>query len=892
MQTAKTTNTEPLPGYRLLEPLGSGGFGEVWKCEAPGGLFKAIKFVSGRTDHLAESGSRAEKELRALERVKTIRHPFLLAMDRVEVIDEDLLIVMELADRSLHGLLQVYRGQGQAGIPKAELVSYLREAAEALDVMNQEHRLLHLDIKPRNLFLVGQHVKVGDFGLVNSLSDLQADGHFGAITPLYAAPELFLGKITPFCDQYSLAITYHELLTGTLPFSGKSFRQLALQYVQGEPDLGPLPEADRPAVSRALSKEAGQRFPTCLAFVRALEAAPPAPPPARTPSTRHDICLGELEKTPEVSPNKVPPPPAPRPAAPAPADNFIPGHKPLERVGTLPVGEVWKALTARGEPRLVKLVPVPDLTDDPENDPLTLLRAVRHDRLMPLEVIGYGEGRVALVNHPGDGSLADRLKESQRTDLSGIPRGELLGHLRQAAEALDALQQRYSLRHLALNPRQLVLRDGGLRILDFGLAELLWLRAGFELAELNTRYATPELFSRQTSRASDQYSLALIYQELLTGVHPYRNLNQRQMAAARLRGNPDVGLLPAPDRPVVLRALQLDPDLRFPTCTDFVAALEAVSCEAGPRPLAHPTCTLAQTVCGPAGPPSGPPPAGRAFGLPPEDGRPMARPATPAPIDIRFVRQVVAEEVAAAAGKCEVRSTASLRYLLRRGDGRGACPCLLEARCFGRLLPGTVRLKLKGFQEQWRAERIAVGNPLPALAGPSLFVYYLRLPAPAWQRWLGMQPGLEVRVELKVPETTTESLTEVVVQIHPKDCKLEQGAEVLAAAGPLIVESLRKVLQLNTERRCEERFPYAGAVQVHPVLTNLEVAAPFVAQGKDISSRGLGLFLPCQPPSPCVYLQFAPGDRPAVAVPAHIVRAQPLPDGRVEAGLCYAWEGF
>ena len=41
-------NSEPLPGYRLLSPLGQGGCGEVWKCEAPGGFIKAIKFVSGK----------------------------------------------------------------------------------------------------------------------------------------------------------------------------------------------------------------------------------------------------------------------------------------------------------------------------------------------------------------------------------------------------------------------------------------------------------------------------------------------------------------------------------------------------------------------------------------------------------------------------------------------------------------------------------------------------------------------------------------------------------------------------------------------------------------------------------------------------------------------------
>jgi eukaryotic-like serine/threonine-protein kinase len=368
------SSAEPIPGYRLLERLGGGGFGEVWKAEAPGGLHKAIKIIHGdlRGSAVTDHSRLAEQELKALKRVQTIRHPYLLSLERYDVVDGRLVIVMELADCNLWDRFRECRAQGQGGLPRADLLRYMEEAAEVLDMMNNQHQLQHLDIKPQNLFLMYNHVKVADFGLVKDLEGMRAE-ITGGVTPVYAAPETFDGVVTRFCDQYSLAIVYQELLTGVRPFNGTTLQQLLMQHLQGSPNLTPLPLSDRGPIARALAKKPEDRFPTCLHLVKALQQSG-GDAPAGTPS---GVALGGARaETPPANWSTIPPlPPAGVRPLPQPAP---PMETPRTQVGFRSIEVASQPISAPAE----QAAPAPIRPAPPE---------VRgNGALLPAVIVGLG----------------------------------------------------------------------------------------------------------------------------------------------------------------------------------------------------------------------------------------------------------------------------------------------------------------------------------------------------------------------------------------------------------------------------------------------------------------------------------------------------------------------
>src|SRR5262249_8804364 len=184
--------------------IGTGGFADVWRAEAPGGVEVAIKVMFRAMAH-----EEARREFKSLDLVKRLRHPYLLQTHQYWVQDDHLYIAMELADGSLRGRLKECRAAGQPGIPLPELLIYLHEAAEALDFLQGE-KVLHRDIKPDNILLLQRHAKVADFGLARLQQSQHLVSATNSGTPAYMAPEMWAGKVSPHTDQYCLAVTYAE----------------------------------------------------------------------------------------------------------------------------------------------------------------------------------------------------------------------------------------------------------------------------------------------------------------------------------------------------------------------------------------------------------------------------------------------------------------------------------------------------------------------------------------------------------------------------------------------------------------------------------------------------------------------------------------------------------
>jgi serine/threonine protein kinase len=267
--------SEALPDHRLTRLLGKGAFGDVWEAVTADDNVVALKFIDTRTKPLNLISS----EIRVLRGLSELNHPNIIRLYAIHAISHYVVLSMERADGNLLDLRQAYLDETGRNVPIDHALDLLDQAAATLDFLagvklpgfNLTTRgLQHCDIKPANLLLLGDQLKVGDFGLCAGASWQTHKGGWRGTLP-YAAPELFRGQAQPGTDQFALAVTYCELCIGHRPFNPSAFKPEAPPAMPI--DLTQIREREVPILARALHTHPSARFPSCTAFIEALRKA-------------------------------------------------------------------------------------------------------------------------------------------------------------------------------------------------------------------------------------------------------------------------------------------------------------------------------------------------------------------------------------------------------------------------------------------------------------------------------------------------------------------------------------------------------------------------------------------------------------------------------------------
>ena len=265
-------------GYKLLELLGRGGMGIVFRArEVALDRDVALKILTIDPVLAPDAYTRFEREAKLAARLD---HPHIVPIFAVGQRQNIAFYTMRLVRG---GSLEDLIGAGKQ-LSLDHVVKLLREVAAALDHAHRQG-VVHRDIKPANV-LLGEtgHAMVADFGIAKALSTNEAGTTGTGIigSPGYMSPEQWRGdEIDGRADQYSLGIVAYEMLCGKRPFETPRMQDLLRMHLSAEvPPLSysrpGLPEGVDEALRRALAKDPAQRFSSVSAFVDSLAGLRPA----------------------------------------------------------------------------------------------------------------------------------------------------------------------------------------------------------------------------------------------------------------------------------------------------------------------------------------------------------------------------------------------------------------------------------------------------------------------------------------------------------------------------------------------------------------------------------------------------------------------------------------
>lgn len=278
-----------LAGYTLLDRVGEGGTATVYRAEHPTHGTVALKVLR---EKLRQDRTAVARFVREANFGTRVTHPNVI---RTIETGEDRGLPFLVIEWAAGELLESY-AKRHAPFPPDEVAAVVTQIAGAVFAAHQVG-IVHRDLKPDNLMYDHdtRTVKLLDFGIATA-TDVTPDQRltragFFVGTLMYVAPEALSGEVvSPAADQYSLATMAYLFLTGTLPYTAKTPREMFTQLLsqppiplnKAKPDIA-YSSAVEAVVMRGLAKQPPDRYPDVVAFAKALEEALAKSPTADEP---------------------------------------------------------------------------------------------------------------------------------------------------------------------------------------------------------------------------------------------------------------------------------------------------------------------------------------------------------------------------------------------------------------------------------------------------------------------------------------------------------------------------------------------------------------------------------------------------------------------------------
>jgi serine/threonine protein kinase len=274
----------PFGRYRLVELLGHGGMGEVWRAyDSATDRVVAIKVLHS---HFAQDRMFEQRFRREAHAAAALNNPHVIPIHNYGEIDGKLFVDMRLVDG--HDLAVVL---ANGPLEPLRAVGIIEQIAKALHAAHRVD-LVHRDVKPSNILLAeDDFAYLIDFGIARAASDTAMTSAGATIgTWAYMAPERFsTGQVDARSDVYALACVLHECLTGEKPYPGDTLEQLVAGHMFSPPPqpsalCDGLPPTFDDVIAVGLAKDPDHRYASTVEFARAARNALTTSIPRSTPT--------------------------------------------------------------------------------------------------------------------------------------------------------------------------------------------------------------------------------------------------------------------------------------------------------------------------------------------------------------------------------------------------------------------------------------------------------------------------------------------------------------------------------------------------------------------------------------------------------------------------------